>query len=67
MSLDDHAFIDDEDRPWGWGCCSLCGEDADDADYDATTRRTTCAACRAKEPRVEFERDLAAYFNGKGL
>ena len=48
MSLDDHAFIDDQDRPFGWGICSVCGEDADEDDYNEATRQSICTRCRVK-------------------
>ena len=45
-----HDFLyqdDDGDlRPWGWGVCSFCGEDAEEEDYDEDARVTTCAKCR---------------------
>lgn len=39
-----------DERPWGWMVCHLCGLDCEDeSDYDETTRVSTCPACRTQQ------------------
>ena len=39
----------EDDRPFGWGVCSICGFDAEEADYNPQTRESVhldCAVAR---------------------
>jgi hypothetical protein len=55
-----------EDMPDEWGLCASCGRDAEESDYNPTTRVTTCAWCRGDvEPSTEhlFERAMCAKYS----
>ena len=41
----------EDERPWGWGCCSVCFLDCEDEDdYDPRTGKSTHRACEVREP-----------------
>ena len=42
--------MDHDERPFGWGLCSRCGEDCEDADYNPRTRTSLCRDCDNYEP-----------------
>lgn len=46
-------YDDEPLRPWGWGVCADCGQDADEADYDEATRITLCPSCKRKREQGE--------------
>jgi hypothetical protein len=37
-----------DDRPYGWGTCSICQEDCEESDYNPRTRVSTHRACAAR-------------------
>jgi hypothetical protein len=40
----------DDERPWGWGVCSVCFLDCMEDDYNPMTGRSTHRACEVREP-----------------
>lgn len=51
-------FADIDNRPFGWGVCSLCHVDALEEDFDPHTRITICGTCRERTKRFE-SRDVS--------
>jgi hypothetical protein len=44
-----------DERPYGWGRCYLCGEDCEEDDYDDDKRRSTCKKCHARQAQSADE------------